>query len=237
MTTRFEDHMLAGDHASRPAATAVPAGSLYSCSTHSLIYKSDGATWSTWATFTSTGLSDPMTTRGDMIYRNASNVSDRLALPAAGQVIGRSGSDLGAIYPPGHEFDYVAFTAPVSVTATADPATTIVTANAVSYDGSTPIIIEFGCPYVDTPANTGDLTMLKLYDGSTEGQYIARWQTPAAAMMRTPCYARIRITPSNGSHTYSIRGVVTNAGRPATVGAGAGTTTTATPGYIRQIKA
>jgi len=41
---------LTGDHASRPAATAVGDGTLYSCSTHSLIYQSDGASWSTWAT-------------------------------------------------------------------------------------------------------------------------------------------------------------------------------------------
>lgn len=50
MTTRFSDHLLEGDHASRPAATAVPAGTLYACSDHGLIYQSDGATWSTWAT-------------------------------------------------------------------------------------------------------------------------------------------------------------------------------------------
>lgn len=43
---------LAGDHASRPAGNAQPDGSLYSCTTHGLIYKSSyaGNTWSTWAT-------------------------------------------------------------------------------------------------------------------------------------------------------------------------------------------
>src|SRR5688572_7046606 len=46
---------LTGDHASRPAATAVGGGSLYSCSDHSLIYQSDGASWSTWATLGSVG--------------------------------------------------------------------------------------------------------------------------------------------------------------------------------------
>ena len=50
MTTYFADHLPSGDHASRPAATAVPEGALYSCSDHDLIYQSDGATWSTWAT-------------------------------------------------------------------------------------------------------------------------------------------------------------------------------------------
>ena len=40
--------LLTGDHASRPAATAVANGALYACSTHGTIYQSDGATWSTW---------------------------------------------------------------------------------------------------------------------------------------------------------------------------------------------
>jgi hypothetical protein len=42
--------LLTGDHASRPAATAVGGGSLYACSDHGLVYQSDGATWSTWLT-------------------------------------------------------------------------------------------------------------------------------------------------------------------------------------------
>ena len=57
-TTRFADHLLTGPHASRPAATAVPAGTLYACSDHSLVYQSDGSSWSTWATLTGTGMSD-----------------------------------------------------------------------------------------------------------------------------------------------------------------------------------
>jgi len=39
-----------GDHASRPAASAVGSGGLYSCTTHSLIYQTDGSSWTTWAT-------------------------------------------------------------------------------------------------------------------------------------------------------------------------------------------
>lgn len=51
MATRFIDHLLEGDHASRPAFGDVPQGTLYSCTTHSLIYQSDGTSaWSTWAT-------------------------------------------------------------------------------------------------------------------------------------------------------------------------------------------
>lgn len=47
--------LLTGDHASRPAASAVGKGTLYSCSTHSLVYQSDGSSWSTWATLGETG--------------------------------------------------------------------------------------------------------------------------------------------------------------------------------------
>lgn len=40
---------LAGNHASRPAASAVGKGTLYGCSTHGLVYQTtDGATWATW---------------------------------------------------------------------------------------------------------------------------------------------------------------------------------------------
>lgn len=37
-----------GTHASRPLATAMAVGGLYSCSTHATIYVSDGTSWSTW---------------------------------------------------------------------------------------------------------------------------------------------------------------------------------------------
>jgi hypothetical protein len=50
MATRFAAHLLEGDHASRPAASAVPEGTLYSCSDHGLIYQSDTSAWATWAT-------------------------------------------------------------------------------------------------------------------------------------------------------------------------------------------
>jgi hypothetical protein len=43
-------HLGIDTHANRPAANAAPAGSIYSCSTHGLIYKTDGSSWSTYAT-------------------------------------------------------------------------------------------------------------------------------------------------------------------------------------------
>jgi hypothetical protein len=48
-------HLGPDTHANRPAAGTPPVGSLYSCSTHSLVYRTDGSTWSTWATLGGSG--------------------------------------------------------------------------------------------------------------------------------------------------------------------------------------
>jgi hypothetical protein len=64
MTTRFADHLLTGIHSARPAASAVPAGTLYSCTTHSTIDQSDGSSWSTYATLAA-ALSSVLSTGND----------------------------------------------------------------------------------------------------------------------------------------------------------------------------
>jgi hypothetical protein len=72
---------LTGNHASRPAATAVGSGALYACSTHGLIYQSDAATWSTWATLGGTETL-PVTiidAKGDLIAGTAADTAARLA--------------------------------------------------------------------------------------------------------------------------------------------------------------
>jgi len=53
MTIYWVDLILSGDHASRPDPDAVPEGTIYACSDHSLVYQSDGtSTWDTWADYT-----------------------------------------------------------------------------------------------------------------------------------------------------------------------------------------
>lgn len=58
-TTTLPGVLLTGNHASRPAANTVSKGTLYSCTTHSLIYQSDGSSWSTWATLGGTATEYP----------------------------------------------------------------------------------------------------------------------------------------------------------------------------------
>lgn len=61
-----------GIHASRPAASAVGKGGLYSCTTHSLVYQTDGSSWTTWATL---GAVDDATISTTDITTNNSSTS------------------------------------------------------------------------------------------------------------------------------------------------------------------
>lgn len=90
MTTRTIDLIKAADtHANRPTATTVPAGCLYACTTHSLIYRSDGSSWSTWATLAggSAVLLSTVTAAGDLIVASGSGAVTNLAKGSALQVL------------------------------------------------------------------------------------------------------------------------------------------------------
>jgi hypothetical protein len=89
-TTRFADHLLTGIHSARPAASAVPAGTLYSCTTHSLIYQSDGS--SAWSTYATLGTAETLAAtiadaKGDLIAASAADTVARLPVGSNGQVL------------------------------------------------------------------------------------------------------------------------------------------------------
>lgn len=48
MTTRFAEHLLSDLVANRPAATAVPEGTLFMSTDEDIIYQSDGSAWASW---------------------------------------------------------------------------------------------------------------------------------------------------------------------------------------------
>lgn len=76
-----------GSHGSRPAASAVGKGGLYSCTTHSLVYQTDGSSWSTWATLGSSASVATDTiwdTAGDIAVATGSDTAAKLAKGAAG---------------------------------------------------------------------------------------------------------------------------------------------------------
>lgn len=89
MTTSFAAHLLDGTHAARPAATAVPDGTLYSCSDHSLVYQSDGAVWATWASLggVETLPESIIDAAGDLIIGDGADSAVRLPRGTDGQAL------------------------------------------------------------------------------------------------------------------------------------------------------
>lgn len=141
----------------------------------------------------------------------------------------------------GSEIDYVEKTSDTSITATSEAtANTIVTGNAVTYDGSTAIVIEFQAPGYQAPSVSAASMSFWLYDGSSSIGFIGACNNPGTisatvAGMRTTGVMKVRITPSAAAHTYSIRASVTSG--TGTVKGGAGGSGVVYPAFIRITKA
>lgn len=174
---------------------------------------------------------------GDLAVGTGANTAARLAIGAANTVPKSNGTTLAYALPPRHEFVYVEFTANVNVTATVEASSdSIVSAGAVTFDGSTAVDIEFFSPAVRPDATVLDRSLtLWLFDDATSIGYLGRFNTPAAQSVLQPMYGRRRLTPSAASHTYSVRGQV-NAGTGVVVGGSAGAGNPL-PGFIRITKA
>lgn len=215
---------------SRPAASE--AGRLYYDTTVAILYRDNGSSWDSCSP---TALTDPTTTRGDLIVRGAATLG-RLALGAAGKAPVSDGTDLIAAYPPGYEFDYVQFTgASVSITHTTEAtADTIVTANAVTFDGATAVMIEFYAFAARPDGTAAAILSYYLYDGAASIGRIGAHSTPAASNNYIPTILRRKLTPSAAAHTYSIRGATSSG--TGIILAGAGGNAADMPGYIRITK-
>jgi hypothetical protein len=126
---------------------------------------------------------------------------------------------------------YVEFTSPVTLAGTNEAgATSVVSAGAVSFDGSTRVCIEFFAPYLLAPS--GVSAFLVLYDGSSSiGQMV---QLGNGVLVVSP-HAQRYLTPSNALHTYSVRGY--DSSGTGSVGAGAGGSGNLMPGFIRIVTA
>ncbi|MES2211395.1 MAG: hypothetical protein V4515_14625, partial [Chloroflexota bacterium] len=158
------------------------------------------------------GLTNPMSAVGDIIQGTTAGAPAALAAPLAGKVLTGAGVTTPLVwsYPPGKEVDYVEITSGVNLTATTEAtANTIISSSAIAYDGSTAVLIEFYAPDGFAPNSSGAQTSFVLYDGSgsiglagiivyTGGN---RLFVPGITIAR-------RLTPSNATHTYSIRGYV-----------------------------
>lgn len=136
---------------------------------------------------------------------------------------------------PAYRFTRVEFTSPLTISVTTEAtASTVVTAAAVTFDGTTEVDIEFGCPYVQPASAANAGVHLILYDGSSSVGFLGTVGSPAANNLLLPVRASRTLTPSAASHTYSVRAY--QAGGNGTVGAGAGGSGNYMPGYIKITK-
>ena len=173
---------------------------------------------------------------GDLVQGTGANTAAKLTLGAAGTVVRSTGSTNAYAYPPGYEFAYAEQTSTVNVTQTVEASSdTIVTAGAVTFDGSTEVMIEFFAPDVNGPPAQSAYLVLCLFDGSSSIGYIGFVMNPVNTQVaRIPVVCRRQLTPSNASHTYSIRGFVSTS--TANINNGAGGSGTRVPAYIRITK-
>lgn len=176
---------------------------------------------------------------GDIVQGTGANTAAKLSAGLAGQTLRSAGAAAANAwaYPPGYEFSYAEITSDVAITATTEAgANTVVTAGAVTFDGSTAVMIEFYASGTTPPSVAGDYLAICLYDGATSIGYLALPQASGVNLPGQPIHAARRITPSNASHTYSIRAFVT-ANPNGVVNAGNGTIANRTPAFIRITKA
>lgn len=129
---------------------------------------------------------------------------------------------------------YVEWTTSVPISpTTAATATTVVTAAAITGDGSTQICIEGFSPS-PLVGNTATARLyIALFDGSTQLGVMADLGNAAAAFLRQHFYARRYLTPSAASHTYSLRAYRFNTDGDVTAGVGGSGDGVLMPGYIR----
>lgn len=158
-----------------------------------------------------------------------------LGAGTAGDVFAGVGTTVQFAKPPGYEYTHNEITAPVSITATsAATAQTVATASAVTFDGTTTVMVEFFAPSVQPQPTAAAAIVVSLWDSTDIGQ-IGQIFTPAASTMTAPMLLRRRLTPSAGSHTYVVKSWVTSG--TGTIQAGAAGVATTVPAYIRITKA
>lgn len=124
------------------------------------------------------------------------------------------------------QYDYVTRTSNITITATTSAtAQAVLTGNAVTYDGVTRVLLEYFVPIVDHP----NQAYAVLYDGSTELGLLEIFNSSAQG--HDFGYASILLTPSAGSHTYSVR--FYKGGSDPTIYCGNNTAGSYAPGYLR----
>jgi hypothetical protein len=128
-----------------------------------------------------------------------------------------------------HEVAYAEVTSNTTITATtAATANTIVTAGAVSFDGSDLALVEFNSGRISI--GTAGQLVFELYDSST-----GVGEMGFAKTSDRDTHQVYRFTPSNASHTYSVRAWV-DTGSATVYAAGGGSAGNLIPASVRVLR-
>lgn len=151
----------------------------------------------------------------------------------AGDVLTGVGTTILWAKPPGYELDYAQITADVTVSGVVGAQTTVITGGAVTYDGTTGIVIEVMLVGVLNGAT--DSVVLELWDGGTSiGASPAINTAGSGTQVEWPVTVKKRLTPSAGAHTYTLKAYRTAAN--GTIKAGTGAAGAVLPSFMRITK-
>ncbi len=139
--------------------------------------------------------------KGDLAGGTGANTAAKLTVGTDDYVLtADSGETTGMKWAaPGGitTYDYVESSSTLNVSGTtAAGADTFITGNAVTYDGSTLIRLEFFCPVVSSV----QFIAVNFWDGSTD-----LGQSGQANGITAYLYACAFVTPTAASHTYTVR--------------------------------
>lgn len=126
---------------------------------------------------------------------------------------------------------YVEITSDVSITGSEGSPTDIVSAGAISFNGTTRVRIEFYAPAV-VSTGASQQTVLSLWDSTTDLGRVFQCGNLSGTQVHG-CYVVRYLTPSNASHTYKIRGFRDGGTSTANVQADTGGTGLQMPAFIR----
>lgn len=147
--------------------------------------------------------------------------------------------DTGWVLNGSAELDYKQATADVTgITATSEAAaTTVLTGNAVNFDGSR-VKVEFFAPQITYVGGTGTnkLSLVFLRDSTVIGQAVIL-ETGTAFTSGKAATASCFDTPSAGQHTYAVKAFAAATSPNYTVRAGAGGSGALVPAFLRVTKA
>lgn len=138
---------------------------------------------------------------------------------------------------PGTELDYVEITANVNVTHVEASADTVLTGNAITFDGLTRVRVEFYSQVVEIPAGYYDLNIGLWDNGTLTRLLVGRFHNANVNSAEdVEAYGVCYLTPSSGSHTFSIRGYRSSGTQGTTaaiVAAGDGSSDDFPPAFYR----